>query len=429
MNPPTPPGDSPLPSRLALVPMLAIGLLLAGYGLPAVALSATHDRHGGAGLYVAMSAALACVLVLSLLPMARRSLGSRAPYAIALALGAQMLFPAFSALLKLADPLIASHWRCGTGDIAFLFASPIVAVFAGVVAMAVSVFGIKRLSPLVARGLRGLSLAVMAGVVAVTLLGASQVIRRPQAEAYLRGMPLVGELPAMTVTANMATRIDTVGGTLVWRQCTAQGCSISLRAPAAMTESGVWGQIHVAPEAMRAYLDPRADLLVLRDTENGGREVAFRLSTREAVDVTWASLAKSVAPPSNWLLCALAGIVLAALVLGRSKEAVRALLGWRAAREATLTDEGTVRFGEDLPAAKVQGDAITAAGPVLVRGDTSAAHLREMPVVPVDALRAGTLADLEGAITLADAGRYVLAATVAAWMALPLAVALLSLSR
>lgn len=420
----TPSGDIPQPNRLALIPVLAVPLVLAGYGLSFGALSAFDDRRGSTGVFVAASSMFACLLTLALLPMARRTVGTRASYAVALALAAQGLLPLMSAGVKLADPLIASHWRCGTGDVALVLIGPMVAAGAGVMAALVSRFALPRVGVRGAAVLRGLSTLTLAGALVTVLIGAVTVARRPQAQAYLDALPEAGVLPAIVTMPMAAPRIDDVGGTLVWRECSEHGCSVSLRAPIHTSESLSWGQINVAPAALHAQVDRRANLVILREEGENGRRVAFDLRTKNPVDVTWSSLADVVAPPINWFACGALGLLLALAVFARSGSQLRSLEAWRSARPATLSDEGTVRFDEDLPAAKVQGISAVTAGPVLVRGDTSAAHLREMSTVPADSLRAGTLAELEAAISVTQSGRYVLAATVAGWMALPLALAI-----
>lgn len=419
-----PSGDLPQPNRLALIPVLAVPLVLAGYGLSFAAMSALDDRRGGAGVFVAASSLLSCLLTLALLPMARRAVATRASYAVALALAAQGLLPLMSAMIKLAAPLIASHWRCGTGDVALVLIGPMVAAGAGVVAALVSRLALPRVGVRGAAALRGLSTLALAGAVAAVLVGGVTVARRPQAQAYLDALPEAGVLPAIVTMPAAAPRIDDVAGTLVWRECDTAGCSVSLRAPVHTSESLNWGQIRVAPVALHVQVDRRAGLAIFREEGESGRSVAFDLRTKSPVDVTWSSLARVVAPPRMWLACGALGLLIALAVFARSGSQLRSLEAWRSARPATLSDEGTVRFGEDLPAAKVQGISSVAAGPVLVRGDTSAAHLREMSTVPSDSLRAGTLAELEAAISVTAAGRYVLAATVAGWMALPLALAI-----
>jgi hypothetical protein len=101
---------------------------------------------------------------------------------------------------------------------------------------------------------------------------------------------------------------------------------------------------------------------------------------------------------------------------------------WLGAREATLSEDGVVRFEGETDTAKVQGVTGLRPGPVLVRGDAAAKPFREMATVPTALLRAGTLETLRASVALAEAGRYVLAATVAAWSAAPLILALASLT-
>lgn len=413
-------------NKIVLVPVLGVGAVLPGFGLALLAPSAARGSALDDGLFVALASVLACVFTLALLPMARRAAGVRGPWAVALALAAQWLFPLFSAMVKLSDPYIASHWRCGTNDVALVLFAPMVAAAAGVVALLVARFGLPRIGAATARALRALSAVVLAAAIAVAGLGASRVMQRPAARDYLARIPLAGTVPAVTVVPVMAPRVDMVGRTLVWRQCGAEsGCELRLRAPDRTRESFDGRMAHVGAGAMRVRTDDRTDLVVFEGEVGVGTVVAFRKSTGAPIDVTWNTLSAVAAPPTAWLASALAGLFIALLAWVRGGSAVRALATWRGAREATLTEHGAVAFGEDLPAAKVQGAAAVAPGPVLVRDDATATHLRAMATVPADALRAGTRRDLAEALALADGGRYVLAATIAAWSVAPLALAAL----
>jgi hypothetical protein len=418
--------DARYVNRLTLVPVLGVGAVLGGFGLALFAPSAASGSRLGDGSFVAIATALSCALTLSLLPMARRAAGVRGAWAVALSLGAQGLFPVFSAAVKLGDPYIASHWRCVTGDVAFVLVAPMVAAAMGVIALLTARFGLPRVGAGAARAVRALAMAVLAGSLAVAGLGAARVAQRPAARDYLAQIPLAGTVPAVTVRPAMAPRIDVVGRALVWRQCDVEnGCELRLRAPDLSRESIDGRMVRVGAGALRVRSDERTDLVLFEGEVALGGTVAFRKSAASPVDVSWRTLADVAAPPTAWLASALAGLAMALLVWARGGASARALSRWRNAREATLTEHGAVTFGEDLPAAKVQGEAKAPVGPVLVLDDASATHLRAMATVPAASLRAGTQRDLAEEIALADGGRYVLAATVAAWSVAPLALTVL----
>lgn len=422
MNAEPSPPLSPNWNRLAALPFVTAGFVVAGSALVGFALPSSGSRAID-GAFVGVSTALSCLLALSLLPTLRRFAGSRAAYIVAVSLAVQGLLPFVGAVFKLGEPYIVTRWRCGTGDAALVVMAPFFAVATALVAMAVTRFAVPRIGARFAKVLRALSMVTLAGALAVTALGGAWVALRPSAGDYLARLPVVGTVPAVPAD-DTSVHVDVVGGARVWRQCHGEGCDLRLRAPDLARESFDGRVEHVGRSAMRVRIDARGDLAVFEGDLGSGGRAAFRLSTAAPVEVNWNSLAHVVSPPWSWLACALAGLALALSSLLRKSE----LAPWRSAREATLTEHGTVSFGGDVPVASVQGETTVAPGPVIVRDDAPAAHLRDMSTVRATSLRAGTLRDLRDAIALDDGGRFVLAATVAAWCALPLAVTVLAIA-
>lgn len=413
-------------NKLALVAVLSVGAMVASGGLSIAALGAFKDERS-AGVYVALFTTLSAVFTLALVPMARRAGAPFAPYVVAVSLAAQWLLPAFSAILKLGDPLITSHWRCGTGDVAFVIIGPMVASGAGLFAVILSRFVVPRIGVRSARALRVLATLKLMGAVAIVAIGAWRLSALPQANAYLDRMPVIGTLPALSPAPHIAEQIDTVGPLLFWRGCeNERGCHVGMRSRIQNSESMHFGELSVGTEAMRVRYDARAHIAVLETVTQSAwpRRIAFNTETRGAIDVTYHTLQGRVAPPSLWFATAVVGLLLALAAFARGASSTRELLQWRSARPATLSPEGTLTFSEDRPAARVQGDARVPVGPVLVLEESSAAHPREMSTVPASALRAGTLSDIETDIARAEGGRYVLAAVVAGWTVSPLALAL-----
>ncbi|MFO0605564.1 MAG: hypothetical protein U0324_20450 [Polyangiales bacterium] len=425
MTAPAAPTDALHTGRLAATALLTAVVTLLGYG---AALFLTRDlANAFVGSTLAVGTLLAVALVAPVARLARGGAPLRWPLALGASLAAQALLPAGGALMKLADPLVSSHWRCGTGDVALVMLSPVVAFVASLAAFAVARGVVPAVGARGARVVRGLSLATLAATVALTAAMGTVVAARPQARALLDAIPAVGELPALTLTPAMPVRVDPVGALLVWRTCDENGCDLTLRQPTPpQTESLRRQGIRVGAGALTLRVDRGLDLVVVMRDDAPYPAGAFRLSTGQPVDVTWGTLRGRVAPPLAWFACAALGLLLALVAYARTGGDLRALGRWRGARAATLSADGVVRVDGEPTAATVQGVAQAEPGPVLVFEDAARAPFREASSVPADAVRAGTHADLEAALAVAAAGRVALAAAVAAWSAIPLAVAALA---
>lgn len=429
MPPRAAPADTLHTGRLAATALLAAVATLASYGLAGVLLTATRERDVGVGAIVGLATLLAAAFVLALAPLARRGSPLRWPYALAAALAAQGLLPVMGALMKLADPLVSSHWRCGTGDVALVMIAPVPAAVAALAAFAVARWGSPHLAGRGGHVVRGLSLVALAAAVIATAAGGVAVATRPQAHALLAQMPVVGTLPAATLGPAMPVRVDTVGRLLVWRRCDANGCDLSLRQPTVPAGESLYQPttLRRGAEALRVRYDASLDLAVFEDATTGYAVGAFRVRRAQPVDVTYRTLRGRVAPPLPWFACAAAGLLLALAVFARGGGDVAPLRRWLGARAGTLAD-GVVRFEGDATAATVQDAPAVAPGAVLVFEDAAKQPFREAATIPAGALRAGTMDDLRDAIAVAEGGRFALAATIAVWSALPLAAALPLLS-
>jgi len=427
MPPRAAPSDTLHTGRLAATALLAAVTPLASYGIAGVLLP--RDPSIGVGATVGLAALLAAALALALAPLARSGAPLRWPYALAVALATQGLLPVAGALMKLADPLVSSHWRCGTGDVALVMTAPVPASLAALAAFALARWGAPHLAGRGGRVVRGLSLVALAAAVAVTAAGGVAVATRPQARALLAQIPVVGTLPEATLGPAMPVRLDTVGRLLVWRRCDANGCDLSLRQPTVPAGESLYQPtvLRRGAEALRVRYDAALDLAVFEDATTGYAVGAFRVRSAQPVDVKYGTLRGRVAPPLPWFACAAAGLLLALTAFARTGANTAALRRWLGARPGTLAN-GVVRFDGDATAATVQDVAEVAPGPVLVFEDAAKQPFREAATIPAGALRAGTMDDLRDAIAVAEGGRFALAAAVAAWSALPLAVTLPLLS-
>lgn len=418
MNDPSSPPDTRNTGRLVATSFLAAVLTLVGYGL-ALALAADRDRET-VGFTIAAATLLVIPLVLALTRLARGAAPVRWTSVIAAALLGQSLLPLSGALLKLGDPLVSSHWRCGTGDAMIFMLSPVPAFGGALVAFAAAYWGAWALGVRGARMVKGVSLVMITAVLVLAAVSCATVATRPQARAALTSVPIAGELPRVTLAPAMPVRVDTAGPLLVWRSCDQYGCDLSIRQPVAPRGESVRGPtVRVGDETLRVRVDRGLDLALFESS--AGRMVgAFRLRSGEPTDVTWGTLRGRIAPPLAWLVCALAGLALSLVVFARSGRVARELARWRDARAGMLSEDGVVRIEGEATTAVVQGAHTVAPGPVLVFEDAARVPFREAASVSAGALRVGTRGALEASIAVARAGSFALAAAVALWSALPL---------
>jgi hypothetical protein len=414
------PTDTLRSDLVAFTALLTVPLILASYGLARALVSAYEVTVPG--ITLAFATVLSVSSVLTFARLARRAAPLRWPMVLATVLFVQSFLPCFGTLLTLGEPLVYSFWRCGTEHVLLLAGALLLAL--GVAPM---VFFLARWKALkfglrCARVLRFLALFVLVAMVIFTTYGAYLMATRPQARAYLRGIPRAGEVPSVVLTPAMPVRFDVAGSVAVWRSCDAHGCDLSLRQPApSQGESLPRYSIRVGPEALRVRVDAALGLAVFEDL-SGHFAGAFHLSAHDPTDITWAMLRGRVAPPRAWLACAGLGFLLAFVAFVRSASDTRALRRWRSARAGVLT-AGVVRLDDPPVALIVPDPPPLPGGPVLLFEEASRTPFREASHVSAEALRVGTHTDLETAIAVSESTRSVLAAVIVLWTAIPLALA------
>ncbi|HJL18603.1 MAG TPA: hypothetical protein RMH99_23280, partial [Sandaracinaceae bacterium LLY-WYZ-13_1] len=143
---------------------------------------------------VALWTVLGLATALAVIPLARRAVGAgKATVAAGVALG--MVIPvAFAALRSWAEPLIRSHWRCGTGDVAMVMVA--LPLTAALVALGGGLgLWLGRRDP---RGAQRLTLAALGLVLlgVLTLLGTTGTIHRtrPAPDRWAAQLPTVTTL-------------------------------------------------------------------------------------------------------------------------------------------------------------------------------------------------------------------------------------------
>ena len=405
-GPVTAPPDTLKAGRLLATTLLAALLGFTGYFF--VWISVVGTLEGWAvGAVEAVATVFTVLLVFALVPLARGGAPIRWPHTLAATLFGLSLLPIFGAFTTLAEPLVTNAFgTCGTAAFMQVLGAPVVALAGGLVGFAAAYLGVRELGVWGARLVRGASLATLVGVASLVAVTGVSVTSRPRADEFLAVMSVAGELPAVTLSAG-SDQVETVGSLTVWRRCEGYECKLALGPPAA--EPAKAPGIPVRAGALRVRVDPALDLVVFEDIgpSPGRMHGVLQLGTGQPTSVTWTALDGRVAPPLAYFLCALAGLVLAAAAFACSRRAAPELRGWRAARAATLCFDGTVLMHGKTAVTAAQDVSDVEPGPVLVLADGQ--------------LRAGTRADLEASIAVAAAGPFALAAAVALWSALPLA--------
>lgn len=401
-------------------PLAALAFTTAAFAcgsyVAAAALALARDRAAVTALATALGAALA----LALHPLAVRAAGPRARHALAAALLAQSSLPLLGALTALSEPLVASRWRCGTGDAVLLCMAPVWSAMCAGAALAGLSLGLPHLGARGARWLKALAAVKLAAAVALLALAGARATWAPPIDRYVDGLPVVGVLPALP-DGRSDERPHHVGAVDVQRQCGDAHCTSSYIAVTARGDlsSGSMPWSWFAQET-RVRFDAHARALVFETASPGSRS-AFSLRTWRLDDLTVRAVASRVAPPAPWIGASLVGLALAALTLALSRRAPGS--PWLSAHPGRLSREGVVTFADDTAPVKLPRGHGLDAGPVLVLHDAASSPFRDAPAVDLDAVAPGTPKDAEEAVSVERDGRLVLAAALAAWAAAPLAVA------
>jgi hypothetical protein len=263
------------------------------------------------------------------------------------------------AIYAAGQPLVVSHWRCGTGEASLFLLVPFGLFFFG--ALGPTLAGVF-LSLGGERPVRWLAAAT--GVASLVLLGQGLLKARSAVDVDLlvQQLPVLGVLPPVTGApafelpgsrpggVALQVHVDHLGRHRFERRCERDDCTLhmtalDLRGPAAPPERhfGSW------------FRAERSALLTVRSTsdqrvmvvEKGGQQIAFvdgQLSTLGVRDVT-----RHVAPPLGWLLGGLLAVVSAAL-LGLRRLWLTALLAAlaRTARTHLPESAGPTQLAEQL---------------------------------------------------------------------------------
>ncbi|MBW2461654.1 MAG: hypothetical protein JRH11_08405 [Deltaproteobacteria bacterium] len=305
---------------------------------------------------------------------------------IAGGLGATAPMVWLGSMAWMTQPVVASHWRCGTGDVGFfMIGIPlfILAAVGGGVVMTLAA----------GRGLRLIAAAgAVAGLTTLVVLVPGGLARtgNPESAAWVETLPELGVLPAVTTiegrtwctegtgprpgancppgyecATSRCQRRDEVhiAGRTLSRSCTPEGfCQVSFETPADGSPS--FGE--------PVQLESRSPVLVRHDKEHDlwlvGEPfniIALDGATGDVVDVEIRRIADSLAPPRGWVIAGVGGLTLALLAL------LLAAVAWgrariaRGARAGRADAYGSIAFDDGQSPARGMSASPTAEGPVL----------------------------------------------------------------
>jgi hypothetical protein len=354
--------------------------------LAAAAFVAAGIARMAADVWLPVSS-LTAALLLAATPLANRVAAwarvPRGPAGTPLgALGvAPLLF--LGAGFAMGDPIVASHWRCGTGDAALAMLAPPAFAVLGALGGAVATLVVPR-APAGGRAARWIGLGALGLCAALVAWAAARSARWPGPDAYVRSLPVMATLepaaagtPVTTLPASppstfepQAIYRDRLGDLEIERRCQGEYCTASLGAPARdplgdarkHAEEGASVRIH-QPLVVRR--DEAHDLWIL---EGSGRD-AYRGPALELTDVGVALVKDTLAPPPGWTVGAAAGVLFGALLRVRRRRAAARLARLAAAPAGVLGDDGWIALEGGAPPVRVAPDLGLPRGPVLLLAD------------------------------------------------------------
>jgi hypothetical protein len=360
----------------------------------------------------------------------RTKLGGRAAGIMGLAtLG--WLPEIFLILALLREPIVSTHWRCGTG----LACAMMIALFATMPLLALSSCVAQGAAyPVLDPWLRAASLAVLVIVALATTVGLARM-RRPDPDSYVASLPILRVL-------GPGDSFATGGGTTVtYRKtnnpgptCPESGVSAreqrvfdDLRNPAPCVIEGIEGATFgFACVPLTVRHDAKEDVWIVKDDATSKTAFAIKGTELRSRDIQIADVARSIAPPTAWTLGGLMGCLLGGVLLVSGVRLERRRASFNAI-EGILREDGWVTIAGRPP---VKVLATSAPGPVVLRlrGESPASY-REAGGGTLETWRPGTLEQARAELQGLAASRYALALTSALLCAAPLLLSGLGGSR
>jgi hypothetical protein len=314
-----------------------------------------------------------------------RKYGDPARVVVWIAGGGLALFIAYVAHLALGEALVDRP-------------SPIWVPVVGIGALAVSTAAANIVRRDVARSARGVATAVSAltAVVAILVVAAAIRARKPEPDAYVASLPVVGEVPAAGANVIDLDPLRAgpfeLGPLRVTRSptCNIQVDTASRKGdsvPATCLESRKVR--HDATQHLWIFEGPEVDL----GAQSGSRAHALYVP-HDAFDdraalrqITPLDVGGSLGPPRGWIAAAAAGCAVALVSLRRGRRAQRRLEDLAGGRPGVHEGDGRIVL-DDGTALTHSAAATWPAGPVVVTGVTPEAGYRAAQ--RVDDVAAGT---------------------------------------
>ena len=415
--------ESPSPAPSGLTPdaarPLAFGAAVSGLFTGAFLAAGAVWQVGGIAVPVASITALILIAATPLLRRAARWAGAPRPERCAAwsLLGAlPLLFlGAMSAINS--DPVLASTWRCGSGDMALVSLSPLafglLGALSGLFSFVVTSSRRRRHTGarihLVSRG----ALALGAILVGAAAFRAAHKPSTDHATTYLNSLPTIAVLPALPGTPGGASApapdptaaaqddVDETrfGDIIARRACNNESCAIILlredgpSAPARLDRKSALGRVATQEKkAARVQRDEKHGFWIIGD------RTAFRASDLQITDIQFRDIGDELSAPLGWILGGAAGLLLAAALEYRRHRLAQRLLEIEAAQPGTLGENGWITFDDDTAALRASPDLPLALGPVLrIRrgaGGASAGSYRSEATLGEDEIVAGAREDL-----------------------------------
>lgn len=307
---------------------------------------------------------------------------ARAAAALAPAAVAPFLFA--GAGYALGQPIVVSHWRCGTGEMGLIMLAPFAVGLLGALGGLVGVALAGRGGRIADAALRGLALGWLGLAAALLAWAGARAARYPAPDAYVASLPVVATVPPVSGAPRETIGRDD-GSSLVddvfidrvpdlpleiERRCTSEHCTFAVARP---------GEAEAPLDGKRKYMEGgsvRRDAAIpLRRDEvhgfwvaEGGSPDAYRevASKLQLVDIHARDVGDALSPPRGWLAGGAGGALLAAWLLLRRRRATAALRRAEGATAGTLGEGGWITFEGAAPAVRAAPELGLSPGPVLV---------------------------------------------------------------
>jgi len=425
------------------------------FGLAAGGLAVAAFLVAGAArlaLDLPVASGMAALMLAGIALTCRAAAWTRAPRPLpAAALGTVAVAPALflGAAHAISDPVVTSHWRCGTGEIALVMVAPFVFGMAGVLGglIALPLVGCERRRADAA--LRALALGALALSAALLAWSFARAAQYPDPDRYAASLPVVATVPPVAGTPvkdlplpgasdmipHQQIYRDRVGGfdLEIERVCTGDACGFSLlRAGTANPDVEHPGGYHsggaLRSDEIRLKRDEAHDLWIA----SAGSTVAYQGSALKLTDVQVRDVGDHLSPPRGWMAGAAAGLLLASLFQCLRCRAAARRDRLTAARAGVVGEGGWIAFDDDAPPLRAAPDLGLSPGPVLVLGHQpqkapEGAYRGEAPLGPGAVIagdRAELLARVRGDLAALDA----LTLAAATLTAAPLVATILALT-